>query len=77
MKRFALTVWHGWLRFAELFGRVMFFLIMTVLYFTMVSLIAIPHRILSDPLLLRDRGTSTWHTRQQSASDRASMQRQS
>ena len=77
MKRFALAIWHGWLWFAELFGRLMFFLIMTVLYFTLVTLIAIPHRLLSDPLQLRDRGTSTWHLRPESASDRSSMQRQS
>ena len=77
MKRFALAIWHGWLSFAELFGRLMFFLIMTVLYFTLVTLIAIPHRLLSDPLQLRDRGTSTWHLRPESASDRSSMQRQS
>ena len=77
MKKVALTIWRGWLWFAELFGRLMFFLIMTVLYFTLVTLIAIPHRLLSDPLQLRSRGTSTWHTRHESASDAPSMQRQS
>lgn len=77
LKRVALAIWHGWLWFAELFGKLMFFLIMTVLYFTLVTLIAIPHRLLSDPLQLRDRGTSTWHLRPESASDRSSMQRQS
>ena len=77
MKRLALAIWHGWLSFAELFGRLMFFLIMAVLYSTLVTLIAIPHRLLSDPLQLRDRGTSTWHLRPESASDRSSMQRQS
>ena len=77
MKRFALIVWHGWLSFAELFGRLMFFLIMTVLYFTLVTIIAIPHRLLSDPLQLRDRNESTWHLRPESASDPSSMQRQS
>ena len=54
MKRVALAIWHGWLSFAELFGKLMFFLIMMVLYFTLVTLIAIPHRLLSDPLQLRD-----------------------
>ena len=77
MKRFALIVWHGWLSFAELFGRRMFFLIMTVLYFTLVTIIAIPHLLLSDPLQLRDRNESTWHLRPESASDPSSMQRQS
>ena len=77
MKRFALIIWHGWLWFAEMFGRLMFFMIMTVLYFTLVSVIAIPHRLMSDPLQLRDRGKSAWHARQESASDRSSMQRQS
>ena len=59
-----------------MFGRLMFFLIMTVLYFTLVTLIAIPHRLLSDPLQLRERGQSAWHPRDESASDLPSMQRQ-
>jgi len=69
---------RGWLSFADALGVVMFFVITTVIYFTLVTVVAIPHRLLADPLSLRRRARSTnWWERAESDSDISTFWKQS
>ena len=69
---------RGWLSFADALGVVMFFVITTVIYFTLVTIVSIPHRLLADPLSLRRRtGSTSWWERAESDSDINTFRKQS
>jgi hypothetical protein len=57
---FLRQVWRRWLRFAEVVGTVQMVVILSIVYFTMLALVAIPFRLLSDPLSLRAKKASHW-----------------
>jgi hypothetical protein len=46
---------RGWLRFAIIFGNVQMIVVLTLVYFIMVAVVAIPFKLLADPLSLRRR----------------------
>ena len=58
--------WARWLRFAEIVGTVQMVIILTLVYWTVVAAMAIPFKILADPLgFKRPRG---WTPRLQARS---------
>lgn len=46
-------VWHGWLKLVEVLGTVQMVVLLTVIYWTLLAVTAVPHRLLADPLSLR------------------------
>jgi len=47
------AVWKKWLQFAEIFGNFQMSVLLILVYWVMIPVIAIPSKILSDPLNLR------------------------
>ena len=59
--------WARWLRFAEIVGTVQMVIILTLVYWTIVAAMAIPFKILADPLGFKR--PSGWKPRHQGGSD--------
>jgi hypothetical protein len=68
-------IWRGWLRFAIIFGNVQMIVVLTLVYFVMVALVAIPFKLLADPLSLRRRHPA-WTPRAADEDLSESMRRQ-
>jgi hypothetical protein len=64
------------MRFAEIFGNFQMILMLTVLYWTIVLLIAIPFKLLADPLSLRKNRGPSWTDRPPESDVMGSMRRQ-
>ena len=54
------TVWRGWLKFAAILGKIQMVVLLTIIYWTMLAIVAIPLKIFSDPLVLRRSGRRGW-----------------
>lgn len=54
------TAWRGWLRFADVLGTFQMMVILSIIYWTLVPIIAIPLKLFSDPLALRRSGGPKW-----------------
>jgi hypothetical protein len=46
-------VWKGWLKFAEVFGNIQMTILLSLIYWVMVPIVAVPFKLLADPLALR------------------------
>ena len=55
-----LTVWEKWLQFATVLGTIQMWVILTVIYWTLLPIIAIPFKFLADPLTLRRSNRGGW-----------------
>ena len=64
------------MRFAEIFGNFQMIVMLTVLYWTIVLLIALPFKILADPLSLRKKSGPSWTERSPDPDIMGSMHRQ-
>ena len=69
-------LWNGWLRIAEKIGTVQMVIVLTLIYWTMITIMAIPFRFLSDPLALKKASRPKWIPRTQPDDVLASMRRQ-
>ena len=69
-------VWKRWLKFAEIIGNIQMIVFLTLMYWTMVLLIAVPFKVFSDPLSLRKFGHARWKTREPISDVLESMRRQ-
>jgi hypothetical protein len=52
--------WRGWLKFAEIFGTIQMMVLLSALYFTFLGLMALPSRLISDPLGSKRRPQTNW-----------------
>ena len=68
--------WKGWLRFAEILGAFQMLIILSLLYWTMVMIMAVFLKLLADPLALRSSHRNLWVRRQDAADILESMRRQ-
>ena len=68
--------WKRWMRIAEVIGNFQMIVLLTVLYWTVVLLIAVPFKLFSDPLGLRGFGRAHWTTREPISDVLESMRRQ-
>ena len=66
--------WNCWMKFAEIVGTVNMVIILSILYWTMVTVVAIPFRLASDPLRIKNR--HGWVVRESSGTDMESMKNQ-
>ena len=56
-------VWKKWKRFAEILGNFQMSVLLTIIYWTMLPIIAIPRKILSDPLRIGKSSKAQWISR--------------
>jgi hypothetical protein len=59
------TVWRWWLKFAVILGNIQMVILLSILYWTLVALVAIPFKIFADPLALRTSHKTGWLQRRQ------------
>ena len=76
MSKFLAKLWKRWLRIAEIVGNVQMYLILTIVYWTMLAVVAVPIRFLDDPLSIRRPDRAGWIPRQIPASILESMKKQ-
>lgn len=60
---FLRRVWNKWLDIAQVIGTVQMIIILTLLYWTLFALTAIPFKLFADPLQMRRRSSSQWSRR--------------
>lgn len=68
--------WSKWLRFAEIFGNIQMTILLTLVYWTILAVIAIPFRLLSNPLSIKASKPFSWTKREPNTDVLSSMKRQ-
>lgn len=74
--RFLAPAWRKWLCFAQILGNIQFTILLSVMYFTMFTLWAIPYKIFSDRLALRNPQRARWIRREPGTNWLDSMRKQ-
>lgn len=46
--------WDGWMKFAEIMGTANLVIVLSIIYWTMVTIVAIPFRLATDPLRIKN-----------------------
>ena len=59
----AKKLWTGWLAFARMIGTIQMLAIVTLVNFTLILPVAIPFKLMADPLRLKRRRGSQWQLR--------------
>lgn len=76
MVRILAKAWRYWLKFAEKLGNIQMVILLTIIYWTGFLVLAIPFKLLSDPLALKRPGASRWVHRTPVADILESMRKQ-
>ena len=71
-----LKAWKRWLKLAEMIGNIQMIVFLTLIYWTMLFLIAVPFTLFSDPLSLRSFAHARWKLREPISDILESMRRQ-
>lgn len=58
--RIMAKVWRGWLKLAEIIGNFQMTVILSVIYWTMVAVLALPFRLFADPLAQKGSHQRSW-----------------
>ena len=70
-------VWRRWIKVTTIIGNIQMTILLTLVYWTIVTLTAIPFRFLADPLSLRRSSRNCgWRKREPIADMRKSMRKQ-
>ena len=72
----AKKLWTGWLAFARMIGTIQMLAIVTLVDFTLILPVAIPFKLMADPLRLKRRRGSQWQLRIGPEETLESMRRQ-
>ena len=76
MLRIAAGTRHMWLKFAEIIGNVQLFILLSLVYWALLPLIAVPFKLLADPLALKRFPSGLWVSRLPSPQTLESMRKQ-
>lgn len=68
--------WRGWLKVAETLGNIQMIFLLSLIYWTIWALIAIPFKYRADPLALRRPGGAGWVLREPGSQSIESMRKQ-
>ena len=60
MLRILSIIWRRWLKIAERLGNIQLAILLSLIYWTMILLVAIPSKALSDPLALHNTNRPRW-----------------
>ena len=69
-------LWQGWLRFAHVVGTIQMVIILTLIYWIMLSVMAIPYRLFADSLGHKGQRRKGWTRREPIADRWTTMQSQ-
>ena len=69
-------LWRGWLKFAHVLGTIQMVIILTLIYWVMLSIMAIPYRLFADSLGNKGQGGKGWTKREPVADRWTTMQSQ-
>ncbi len=61
---FLKAAWRGWLKFAHILGTIQMVVVLSLIYYTMVAIMAIPFKLLADPLTLKRTNRGKWIERE-------------
>ena len=70
------TVWRRWLKTAEFLGNLQLAIFLTLLYWSLWALVALPFKYLADPLSVRRHVRSRWVDRAPVSPTLESMRKQ-
>ena len=70
------NIWKKWLRFAEVFGTIQMTVILTIIYWVFVGIMALPFKLVADPLRLKAISRANWRKKSQEVDVLASMKNQ-
>mgnify|MGYP001437058781 CR=1 FL=1 len=76
MFNYCKTAWKCWVRFAEILGNIQMVVLLTIIYWTMMLIIAVPFKLFADPLCLKKGKAVDWITKDDVTNDLESMRRQ-
>ena len=68
--------WRLWMRFAQIMGNFQMTVLLSIIYFTLMFLVAAPFRLLSDKLALKSPDHSRWIARSEVKDKMESMRKQ-
>ena len=68
--------WRRWMKVGEFLGNFQMIVILTLIYWIVMTLTAIPFKLLADPLALRNASRSRWIQRARVADVLESMRKQ-
>ena len=69
-------MWRGWLKFAHVLGTVQMMIVLTLVYWTILAVMAVPYRFFADSLSTKSRGGKGWTEREPVADRWTEMQSQ-
>lgn len=69
-------VWQRWLKIAAVIGNVQMIILLSVVYWTLVALVALPLKLAADPLGLRNSNRYGWFRRHPTGDPFGSMRQQ-
>ena len=64
MRKLLTRIWTRWIRIAELLGTLQILVVLSIVYWTLFMIVAIPFKILCDPLSIKSNRRIQWETRQ-------------
>ena len=76
VRSFLGRVWRGWLKVAEVIGTIQMMVILSLMYWTILAITAIPFKLLADPLRLRSAQKGGWVRREPVSPTLENMRRQ-
>ena len=76
MLRILAKGWRGWLKFAHILGNIQISIFLTLVYWILFPLWAIPYRLFSDRLALRNPDRARWMSRVPDPDRMESMRKQ-
>ena len=68
--------WRRWMKVGEFLGNFQMIVLLTFVYWILMTLVAIPFKVLADPLALRDASRSRWIKRSRLSDVLESMRKQ-
>lgn len=68
--------WRRWLRIAEVLGNIQLTIFLSLIYWTFLMVIAVPFKLLADPLTIRHSRNRGWIQRHPPADIFESMKKQ-
>ena len=70
------VIWSKWLRFTDLFGTIQMILILSIVYWTIIAIMAIPFKFFADPLSTKGPSRAGWTRKCKGSSVLQSMKNQ-
>ena len=76
MSKTTSAVWRRWLKLAEILGNVQMIVLLSLIYWTLLFMVAVPFKVLADPLALRGPASVHWVPRPPESNRLDSMKKQ-